>query len=371
MTDTTAAFYDVRTCNARVTRGDHRRTAHCVRTIGGTAITGLLAVATVGISIAAVTLAATWLVGVSLSSHSQLQTRASHGPATLALAPGAAPQASFEAQWARSTGAVHIVAVPQQAIHLARDVVPPAAPNIVAQRATPLPRSRPMNAPSVQTPVDVAQAPAAPVVPQVALVAALVAAPVAAVAAAPAALPPAAPAEKRVAPQVAHNKSLKLPDPDSRTAVYDISARTVYMPNGKKLEAHSGLGDKMDDPRHIKVRMRGPTPPNVYDLTLREKLFHGVRAIRLNPVDGDKMYGRDGMLAHSYMLGPNGQSNGCVSFKNYDAFLEAYLNGEVERLVVVPHLGDAPPALIARTRRAPDRRYAATDLAAMPRDSSW
>ena len=31
-------------------------------------------------------------------------------------------------------------------------------------------------------------------------------------------------------------------DPDSRTAIYDITARTVYMPDGRRLEAHSGLG---------------------------------------------------------------------------------------------------------------------------------
>ena len=120
-------------------------------------------------------------------------------------------------------------------------------------------------------------------------------------------------------------------DPDSRTAVYDISARRVYLPNGEKLEAHSGLGDKRDDPQYVHVRMRGPTPPNVYDLTLREKRFHGVRAIRLNPVDDSKMFGRDGILAHSYMLGSNGQSNGCVSFKNYKKFLQAFLSGEVDR----------------------------------------
>jgi hypothetical protein len=58
--------------------------------------------------------------------------------------------------------------------------------------------------------------------------------------------------------------------------------------------------------------MQGATPPNVYKLTLREQLFHEVRAIRLNPVDGNRMYGRAGILAHSYMLGPNGQSNGCA-----------------------------------------------------------
>jgi hypothetical protein len=74
---------------------------------------------------------------------------------------------------------------------------------------------------------------------------------------------------------------------------------------------------------------------------LRSGLFHGVRAIRLIPVDEDRMFGRGGMLAHSYMLGSNGQSNGCVVFRDYPAFLHAFLRGEVERLVVVDHL-DGP-----------------------------
>jgi len=129
---------------------------------------------------------------------------------------------------------------------------------------------------------------------------------------------------------------------DSRTAIYDISAHMVYLPNGRRLEAHSGLGGQMDDPRYITAKGRGPTPPNVYDLTLREEMFHGVRAIRLNPVDDGKMFGRAGMLAHTYMLGPNGQSNGCVSFSDYPAFLNAFLKGEVDRLVVVEHLSNAP-----------------------------
>ncbi len=121
----------------------------------------------------------------------------------------------------------------------------------------------------------------------------------------------------------------------AQTAVYDISAHTVYLPDGRRLEAHSGYGDLLDDPRHADVRMRGVTPPDVYDLTEREASFHGVRALRLTPVDESKVFGRSGLLAHSYMLGPNGNSNGCVSFKDYDAFLQAYLNGEVKRLVVV------------------------------------
>ncbi len=122
---------------------------------------------------------------------------------------------------------------------------------------------------------------------------------------------------------------------DHYTAVYDISAHTVYMPDGTKLEAHSGLGGMLDDPRHVTARNTGPTPPHLYDLTMRESLFHGVQALRLNPVGGGGVYGRDGLLAHTYMLGANGQSNGCVSFRDYAAFLRAYQNGQVRRLVVV------------------------------------
>ena len=51
-----------------------------------------------------------------------------------------------------------------------------------------------------------------------------------------------------------------------------------------------------------------------------------------------KSYGRAGILAHSYMLGPNGQLNGCVSFSNYSEFLNTFLKGEVTRLVVVERL---------------------------------
>ncbi|MGH6838561.1 MAG: DUF2778 domain-containing protein [Methylocella sp.] len=122
---------------------------------------------------------------------------------------------------------------------------------------------------------------------------------------------------------------------DRGTAVYDVAAHTVYMPNGTRLEAHSGLGNRLDDPRYINERMRGATPPNVYELQPREQLFHGVQALRLIPVGNGDLYGRTGLLAHTYMLGQNGDSNGCVSFKNYNAFLQAYQNGEVKRLVVV------------------------------------
>jgi hypothetical protein len=125
---------------------------------------------------------------------------------------------------------------------------------------------------------------------------------------------------------------------DRSAAIYDIAAHTVYLPNGTRLEAHSGLGGWLDDPRHVNAKMRGATPPAVYDLQLREKLFHGVQALRLIPVGNETVYGRTGLLAHTYMLGPNGQSNGCVSFRDYKAFLQAYESGEIKRLVVVASL---------------------------------
>ena len=162
--------------------------------------------------------------------------------------------------------------------------------------------------------------------------------------------------EKLVSLQQANNKSMPLPGSDSRIAVYDISARTVYLPNGDRLEAHSGLGNMLDDPRYINVKDRGPTPPNVYDLTLREQLFHDVQALRLNPVGGDDMFGRDGILVHPYLRGVNGQSNGCVSIKDYPAFLNAYLKGEVARLVVVSDLKNA--SWQTAGARVANRRYA-------------
>jgi hypothetical protein len=163
----------------------------------------------------------------------------------------------------------------------------------------------------------------------------------------PRARPASSPAVQEASLQPVTPDTTAEPDIGSKTAIYDIAAHTVYLPNGQRLEAHSGLGSHMDDARYISLRMRGPTPPNVYTLSLREELFHGVRALRLNPVDESKMHGRAGMLAHSYMLGPNGQSNGCVSFSDYPAFLKAYLNGEVDRLVVVERLAGGPPTKTA------------------------
>jgi hypothetical protein len=122
------------------------------------------------------------------------------------------------------------------------------------------------------------------------------------------------------------------------TAVYDISAHKVYLPDGSVLEAHSGRGSALDDPGHTNERMQGSTPVNIYDLKPRESLFHGVEAIRLIPVDESQVFGRSGFLAHTYMLGPNGDSFGCVSFRNYDAFLQAFKEQKIKHLAVVASL---------------------------------
>jgi hypothetical protein len=257
------------------------------------------------------------------------RTRVSTGPAD-------APDVTFEAKWARATASAQASTVPLVSQRLV------ASDSTFEARWARATASAPVSIVLLMPPQHpVERANNVPSPPQ--------------------SMPPTtSTSEKRVTPQQAHNKSLPLPELGGRTAVYDISARTVYLPNGDRLEAHSGLGNKLDDPRYAHVRMRGPTPPNVYQLTLREQLFHGVRAIRLNPVDDSKMFGRDGMLAHTYMLGPNGQSNGCVSFRDYQKFLNAYLRGEVDRLVVVSDLGTSP-SLTARARHGRNYRYASND----------
>jgi hypothetical protein len=125
---------------------------------------------------------------------------------------------------------------------------------------------------------------------------------------------------------------------DQFTAVYEIATHTVHLPDGTKLEAHSGLGSRLDDPRFVHEKMRGATPPNLYELSFRESLFHGVRALRLAPVGEGTVFGRAGLLAHTYMLGPRGDSNGCVVFKNYPVFLKAFQSGGIKRLAVVSKL---------------------------------
>ncbi|WP_245443629.1 DUF2778 domain-containing protein [Labrys okinawensis] len=160
-----------------------------------------------------------------------------------------------------------------------------------------------------------------------------------------------APDEGRPLDRPAIEPPLSRPMAGNRTAIYDISARTVFMPNGERLEAHSGLGPYLDDPASVHVKNRGATPPQTYDLRPREALFHGVAALRMIPANGSgTVLGRDGLLAHTYMLGPRGDSNGCVSFKDYARFLRAYRNGEVNRLVVVTGNGKANSQIASRNK---------------------
>ncbi|MBW6422690.1 DUF2778 domain-containing protein [Rhizobium sp. XQZ8] len=121
----------------------------------------------------------------------------------------------------------------------------------------------------------------------------------------------------------------------AKVAVYDITNATVFMPNGTKLEAHSGIGGMRDNPKFTHVKMRGPTPPGTYKLSMRESLFHGVAAIRLTPVDGKAPQGRTGLLAHSFLLRVRGDSHGCVAFAEYDRFLKAFQRGEITHMVIV------------------------------------
>ncbi|NGO63829.1 DUF2778 domain-containing protein [Rhizobium daejeonense] len=130
--------------------------------------------------------------------------------------------------------------------------------------------------------------------------------------------------------------------PGRGVAVYDISAGIVHMPNGEKLEAHSGRAQMRDDPRFVHMKNRGPTPPNVYSLRMREARFHGIEAIRMTPVGDAKMYGRDGFLTHTYLLRTRGDSSGCVVFEDYNRFLNAFKRGEVKTLIVVPRMTELP-----------------------------
>lgn len=145
-------------------------------------------------------------------------------------------------------------------------------------------------------------------------------------------------------------RSIPWPDNGTKIAVYDITNGVVHMPNGEKLEAHSGIGDMRDNPKFTHVKMRGPTPPGTYKLAMREKLFHGVAAIRLNPIDGVAPKGRTGLLAHSYLLARKGDSHGCVAFANYDRFLKAFRRGDITHMVIVDrHDGRKPTLAVSRS----------------------
>ncbi|MGA2128761.1 MAG: tlde1 domain-containing protein [Xanthobacteraceae bacterium] len=282
-----------------------------LRAISGGVIIGLGAAAAACVTAAIVSVAAVWMVAASLSTNPYIHAGSSIGPEM--IAPG------YRYPAVAAVAAVAVVAD-------LSDLAPAVDDRGDAPDTVPEPEVAPATTPT-----------SAPV----------------------GAVPPltSGPERQIYVPAPARNDSSSLPGPERRTAIYDIAAHTVYLPDGEELEAHSGVGRRLDDPRYVSEKNRGPTPPNVYDLALRGELFHGVRAIRLNPVGEANMFGRDGMLAHTYMLGPTGQSFGCVSFKNYPAFLRAFLKGEVDRLVIVPHL-DATAARSILSRHRHGDRYA-------------
>lgn len=381
----TAATFDAAWREERRSSSD--TAGRALRFARNSAFLALGATGFVGAAAVAATLAAGWMAAGTVEPHVRLPS----GPASLALVPHdqmtrAVALGQGGSQWANAF------------VDRARPILPAekARPTIAETKITPIPRAASTPAIPLPRPVParLAQVRAEIDQPQPAAIAQLPVVPSPATQA-PASPPIAIPSiamspvmplptpegmsklgamakldpktqsgsDAKAPPKPAPVASIPatLPDSVSRTAVYDITGSVVHMPDGSKLEAHSGLGDRKDDPRHIKVRMRGPTPPNVYVLTEREQLFHGVRAIRLNPVHEDKMFGRDGMLAHSYMLGPNGQSNGCVSFKDYKKFLTAFLDGKVDKLVVVPDLDGMSwktAALQAEGVNASRRRFA-------------
>ena len=373
-----ATFPDVPAHNSRgFALGDHRRAVAGTLVLGVSSVIAVAAIGTVA------TLTAAWLIAGTLGRNPDLRlsapvalqvglprplTRLTDGDEAFAVKFAALSDPVVEVT---RQAALAPAAAPPAAI--APPVVPlPLPRKRIAQRVerVPLPPPRPLQrapvvaaivvrfTPTVEVaqaaakaePIHVAAKPAEPERepevtgsiarrdPRPAPVPAVPMAPSPVI---PAPAPPAV-AERRPAPRLAYADPKSLLPSESHTAIYDIAAHVVYLPGGRRLEAHSGLGRFLDDPRYISQKTRGPTPPNVYRLTLREQLFHGVRAIRLNPENEGKMFGRDGILAHTYMLGPSGQSFGCVSFKNYPEFLNAFLRGEIDRLVVVPRLENPP-----------------------------
>jgi type VI secretion system (T6SS) effector TldE1-like protein len=309
-----------------------------IRPLVRVAGTALAATGFVAAMLAGASYSAGWILSSTLSSNpdsAYAQAHAARGLRALALIQSSPVLLGTEAYKPHVVSVIE-TPVEQPKVALLQPVPLPASPPFPPLRVA-APVSEPVPLPLARPRIEVAQAR-----PQ--------AAPIQLASASPdVPLLKEKPLQKQISlPPVTQNPVL--PPRGSRIALYDISSHTVYLPSGRRLEAHSGVGERMDDPSQIRVKMRGPTPPNIYRLTLREALFHGVRAIRLNPTEYGKMYGRDGMLAHTYMLGPTGQSNGCVSFRDYNAFLQAYLNGEVDRMVVVPHLSEAP-ARIAEAMR--------------------
>ncbi len=129
------------------------------------------------------------------------------------------------------------------------------------------------------------------------------------------------------------------PKAGGSVAIYDIAAAVVHMPDGTKLEAHSGIGKMADNPRHVARQDERTDAAQYLQAFDAREAFYGVDAIRMTPIGKETMHGRDGILAHSYLIrGGRAESHGCVAFKNYDRFLKAFRQGKITHIVVVPSM---------------------------------
>ena len=142
------------------------------------------------------------------------------------------------------------------------------------------------------------------------------------------------------------------PGKGTKVAIYDVSSATVYLPDGTKLRAHSGIGGMRDNPRYEHVKMRGPTPAGIYRLSMREERFYGVEAIRMTSIDGRDPKNRTGLLTHTNLLRGQKGSHGCVAFQNYQPFLRAFKRGQITMMIVVPELPSSRTQLAALYRKA-------------------
>ena len=142
------------------------------------------------------------------------------------------------------------------------------------------------------------------------------------------------------------------PGRGTKVAIYDVAGATVHMPDGTKLRAHSGIGRMRDNPKFSHVKMKGPTPAGIYRLTMREKRFHGVEALRMTSIDGRHPKNRTGLLTHTNLLRGRIGSHGCVAFQNYEPFLRAFKRGRINMLVVVDRMPKSQNQMAAIYRKA-------------------
>ena len=124
-----------------------------------------------------------------------------------------------------------------------------------------------------------------------------------------------------------------------RTAIYDISAHTVYLPNGAT--AGGAFGSRRRD-RTIRAscmkECAGRRHQMFTSLLRANSFFMGFKRCVSNPSARAIFSDAPDFWRILICSCANGASNGCVSFKNYDAFLQAYQNGEIKHLAVVAHL---------------------------------